>query len=869
MQDAAETRTSAQIATPSTSSTIDEGRFVPGTLIVGRYRIISLLGRGGMGEVYRATDLTLGQPVALKFLPNTGDGFERMLERFQNEVRVARQVSHPNVCRVYDLGEFEGMPYMSMEYVDGEDLSGLLSRIGRLPADKALDIARKLCAGLAAAHDKGVIHRDLKPANIMLDKRGNAIIMDFGLAAVTNELRGAEARSGSPAYQAPEQLRGEEVTAKSDIYALGLVLYELFTGKRAYEAKSINDLIRVQEEAQFVSMTSIAADIDPGVEKAIRRCLNPVAAQRPSSALSVSGLLPGGDPLAAALAAGEMPSPELVAAAGPSEGLKLKYSVPLALSLAVFILATPFLRYNREMHSFTPLELPPDALVAKIREYATSFGYPDVPADRAYKIEGSGWAWQAGEQAARKAKSLDELRRWYLAESPLRLSYRESPMPMTTTDATVTAEQPAPVVSGMIDAWISTSGQLRRFVAVPSQLESQPSILGFDPSLLSRATGFDLANMEETAPAFTPLHAFDWQKAWKGKHPKLDVDFQVEAAAWHGKLTHLLVVSPNTVAGRMPVHRERSPRSLAFLLAQRGVNVLVYVIAAFLAIRNLRANRSDRRGAFRLGVFQFALLVAEWTAKAHWTADIGMMNAIFNGLGEQLLQAASIWLLYVALEPSVRARWPKVLVSWNRILIGRWNDPRVATRVLQGVLTASAIAALFNVAAAFQAGRGQLINPSPQATGASAMLFFADLPAKLRFGIEFGLVAIFAIFLLRTILRRDWIAALAGAILITAVQQRDLWDHFFLLDAIMFAGIYFGVIFVLLRLGLVATIVTFAVVDLFHYVPGAQSLTKWYEWTIIAYPAILLAIVAWAFWRASGEQAMRIGDADATTGTRA
>ena len=115
MQDAAETRTSAQIATPSTSSTIDEGRFVPGTLIVGRYRIISLLGRGGMGEVYRATDLTLGQPVALKFLPNTGDGFERMLERFQNEVRVARQVSHPNVCRVYDLGEFEGMPYMSME----------------------------------------------------------------------------------------------------------------------------------------------------------------------------------------------------------------------------------------------------------------------------------------------------------------------------------------------------------------------------------------------------------------------------------------------------------------------------------------------------------------------------------------------------------------------------------------------------------------------------------------------------------------------------------------------------------------------------------------------------------------------------------
>ena len=170
------------ISPPASSSTPDEGRFVPGTLVAGRYRIISLLGRGGMGEVYRATDLTLAQPVALKFLPDTGADDQRALERFHNEVRIARQVSHPNVCRVYDVGEADGMPYISMEYVDGEDLASLLQRIGRLPADKALEIARKICAGVAAAHDKGVIHRDLKPANIMLDGRGNVVIMDFGLA---------------------------------------------------------------------------------------------------------------------------------------------------------------------------------------------------------------------------------------------------------------------------------------------------------------------------------------------------------------------------------------------------------------------------------------------------------------------------------------------------------------------------------------------------------------------------------------------------------------------------------------------------------------------------------------------------------------
>ena len=195
----------------------DEPRFAPGSLIAERYRIISLLGRGGMGEVFRADDLMLGQPVALKFLPESMiDGF--MLERFRNEVRIARRISHPNVCRVHDIGETDNQVFLSMEYVDGEDLSSLLRRTGRLPRDKALEIARKICAGLAAAHDKGVLHRDLKPSNIMLDGRGQVLIMDFGLAGLAHEIE--DVRSGTPVYMAPEQLAGKEVTARSDIYAL-------------------------------------------------------------------------------------------------------------------------------------------------------------------------------------------------------------------------------------------------------------------------------------------------------------------------------------------------------------------------------------------------------------------------------------------------------------------------------------------------------------------------------------------------------------------------------------------------------------------------------------------------------------------------
>jgi serine/threonine protein kinase len=271
---------------PASHPSRDEGRFAAGMLIAERYRIISLLGRGGMGEVFRADDLTLGQPVALKFLPESMTD-EFMLERFRNEVRIARRISHPNVCRVYDIGETDNQVFLSMEYVDGEDLSSLLRRIGRLPADKAREIARKICAGLAAAHDKGVLHRDLKPSNIMLDGRGEVRIMDFGLAGLAHEIE--DVRSGTPTYMAPEQLAGKEVTARSDIYALGLVLHELFTGQPAFQDRTRTPL----------RPSTLVRDLDPAEELVILRCLEEEPENRPASALIVSAALPGGEYLVA------------------------------------------------------------------------------------------------------------------------------------------------------------------------------------------------------------------------------------------------------------------------------------------------------------------------------------------------------------------------------------------------------------------------------------------------------------------------------------------------------------------------------------------------------------------------------------------
>src|SRR5688500_11156429 len=339
----------------SSSGGIDHGRFPPGTILGGRYRVVGRLGKGGMGEVFRADDLKLGQQVALKFLPPEVDDDPARLTQLHTEVRMARQVSHPNVCRVYDIDEVEGHTFLSMEYVDGEDLSLLLRRIGHFPEARALEIARQICAGLASAHERGVIHRDFKPANVMLDSSGRVRITDFGLAGLSGE----SIRAGTPAYMAPEQLAGKEVTARSDIYGLGLVLYDLFTGKHELEGGNLAELIHKREPSGITPPSAIVRDLNNEVEAAIMRCLRPTPEERPHSALAVAGLLPGGDPLAAALAAGETPSPEMVAAAGgESATLSTTQAVVLMTGLVVLLVLLASVADRGSLLARMPLSKP-------------------------------------------------------------------------------------------------------------------------------------------------------------------------------------------------------------------------------------------------------------------------------------------------------------------------------------------------------------------------------------------------------------------------------------------------------------------------------------------------------------------------------
>src|SRR6202521_3163491 len=359
----------------SSSDSIGGGRFTPGQIIAERYRVVALAGRGGMGEVYRAEDLKLGQVVALKFLPVAFSQDAAALGRFHAEVRTARQVSHPNVCRVFDIGEADGTLFLTMEYVDGEDLASVVRRIGRLSPDKATEIARQICAGLAAAHERGVIHRDLKPANVMLDGAGKIRITDFGLASIAASIQGAEVRAGTPAYMAPEQLAGREVTTKSDIYSLGLILYEILTGKRAFEASTLPELMKQRESGAITNPSTLVRDLDPLIERVILRCLENDPDSRPSSALQVAAALPGGDPLAAALAAGETPSPAMVAASGGKEGLRAATAWACLALIFVGLAAMAVLANRVFVVNLVPMPMSAEVLAEKARELTQALGY--------------------------------------------------------------------------------------------------------------------------------------------------------------------------------------------------------------------------------------------------------------------------------------------------------------------------------------------------------------------------------------------------------------------------------------------------------------------------------------------------------------
>ena len=841
----------------TSSALLNAGRFLPGSLLAERYRIVALLGRGGMGEVYRADDLTLGQPVALKFLPEEAAKDPALLERFRGEVRISRKVSHPNVCRVYDVGEVDGQTFFTMEYVDGEDLASLLRRIGRLPNDKAIDIARQLCAGLAAAHAKGVLHRDLKPANIMLDGRGQAVITDFGLAALTDQAQGAEVRSGTPAYMAPEQLAGKEVTERSDIYSLGLVLYEIFTGKRAFSADNLSELLRSRSAGTVSRPSSFVKDMDPLVERVIMHCVEADPALRPASALAVAAALPGGDPLAAALAAGETPSPQMVAAAGQIEGMKPRTALVCLAACVIGILATIALVSQYNIFSSMSLDMAPDVLTHKARDIVAQLGYNPKAVDSVSDFTGN-------DDARRWLEHNEQNPDWnkVIAQSPsiLRFMYRQSPRYMVPLDlwgnltpGIVTATDPPPTLSGMINMLLDTNGKLLYLEVMPPQMEEVAATAkAADWKPLFAAAGLDISQFQTATPQWVSLAAFDTRAAWTGKWPDSGLPLRVEAAAWHGKAVYFQLIGPWTNPSRMHPTETSRGRKISQVLAL----VLFFMIpvgAAVLARRQYRQGKGDRVGAGRLAAFVFLAQIAIWLCHGHFVPSFDLEQIFMLAVSTGLFTACLVWVLYMALEPYVRKLWPQTIISWTRLMSGRIRDPLVGRDVMFGVILGLTWVVIYEIRLIVGATRfgmfPQLFSTEYLMGGRSTL---GELLAQIPGAIQATLVFFIILIALRSLLRNRWAGAAGFVVIFTLLKV--LGSSHPLLEAANAVLIYGIAAFALVRFGLITLALAVFVANIMLNVPITFDFSRWYASTAMIVPLGVLALGVWGFYTSLGGQ---------------
>ncbi len=687
------------------------GAFPPGTVFAERYRIVSPIGRGGMGLVYRAEDMRLGQTVALKFLPRETAGDPDRLNLLHAEVRNARLISHPNVCRVYDIGEHEGRTFLSMEYVDGEDLASLLKRIGRLPTQKAVEISHELCAGLAAAHERGVIHRDLKPANIMIDGRGQAQIMDFGLAVSRAEGARLTEPAGTLTYMAPEQWAGRGSSVKSDVYSLGLVLYELFTGRRPFEARTPAEFQKKQTTEPPLPPSTYAPHIDPAVENVILRCLARAPDSRPASALEVAAALPGGNPLQAVIAAGQTPSPEMVAAAGAEGSLKPLTALGLLAAFAVALLIAVSLAPRSPLLGVPGFRKNPWVLAERCRELNEKFGPPQAPKDTSYWYEADedlvDWLARRGSAGVPARPPLE------LRERIVRFRYRQSPRRLVPDGnlGFIKEANPPLDVPGMVNIDLDTYGRLLRLVALPlpGSAPAEPAAAP-DWGALFSAAGLDIGAFRPEPPQGLPPVSFERHESWSGVLAgETAVPLRVDGASYSGKPVLFEVRGPWDDQAPVSSFGSRLTRGI---LPAVWFPVMLFILTAgvYFARRNIRMKRGDLNGAFRISIVVFAGIASGVVLLAHHAyGSFGdFMWWIRGSLAFFLFDALYVWVSYMAIEPSMRRRWPEQMASWNRVLSGRFRDPLVGRDILLGAIAGAAAAGAMFV---FQAAPGWLFLP--------------------------------------------------------------------------------------------------------------------------------------------------------------
>jgi len=798
---------------------LDDACFAPGRIFASRYRIVSLLGRGAMGEVYRAEDLRLGQPVALKLLVAHVARGRDGLRRFVSEVSLARGIAHPNVCRVYDIGEAEEWHYLSMEYVDGETLASLQSRIGGLPSEKALDIARQLCAGLAAAHDRGVLHRDLKPSNIMIDGRGRVRIMDFGLAV---PVAGGSVHevAGTPAYMAPEQFAGERITERTDLYALGLVLYELFARRPFFAASTFEERMRLAWKTPFVDL---GAGIDPRLAEIVAACLESDPAKRPRGALAVATVLPGGDPLAAALADGRLLPPEMIAAAAKKGGLRPAIAWTL---LAGVVGGTLLVASRAQLLTFSPADVPkpPEVLAERSRDILARVGHVADVRDSEFSFN----------TATDYAQSM-----------PLRFVYRQSPQHLVPRNMfhAVTESDPPADVYGMATVTLDPSGRLLGFsrISDSEQRETTPTMTWTDIFGEAGLTEEDFVRVESDRKPLVPHDSLvTWTVRLKGSSP-----LRVSAGALGSSPVYFEVADPTAgaIARRSVLSTQRTPAAEALLWV---LAVFAFAATSVMARRNLRAGEGDLAGARKLSLFVASAGVLSAILHAHHVPDpVEEIGLLLGAGGWALVWGGFSWLAYVSFEPHVRRLWPGTLISWTRLLSGRVRDPLVGRDVVAGVLAGITIA-LARMLQLWFADRGApplLVVPALEALR-SARHFTNIVLFEVLDGLQLAVAGLFLLLLLRLVLRKTWIAAGVFLALCTPLVAGASSAG---PDLVFGAATAWLFMMITLRVGLLAGIVMLCSERLLTRLPITLNLNAWYLGSSVMVLLLVLAVAAYGF----------------------
>jgi hypothetical protein len=533
---------------------------------------------------------------------------------------------------------------------------------------------------------------------VMLDGRGHVRITDFGLA-VSQDHGTRHGSAGTPAYMAPEQLAGAPASVQSDLYALGLTLYEIFTGKRAFAGSStVQDLLARQKALDLTPPTAVVRDLDPGVERLITHCLDPEPDKRPRSASEVMNALPGDDPLIAAVFAGETPSPEIVAAAAERGDLSAR-AAWCALALFTIVLTTfAYLAPRTMLHERARIFKPTPILEERAREVLAATGHRLTATDSTY--------WYLA------ALSQTEWERTHPATGPelmpMRFGYRQSPTPMRslTLEQRVDWSNPPLSLSGMAAVHLDSAGRLIELVVVPPQLEDPPA----RRQPVNWAPLIAMSGLPQGLRAVPPRWAAPIDSDEKNAWSTADGSVRVEAAAYHGRPVWFSVIRPWSLPDRMPPSQPKPLFVSDFALL--AVLVIAWVAATVLGLRNLRRAQVDRRGALRVALFVFFTCWLALVLRAHHPGGAREFAIMGKVIAYALTLGLATWCGYVAIEPLVRRRWPRMLIGWSRLLAGQFRNAMIGRDLLLGLTVGIVVQFVLVLNAAIPGASPRLVAPS-------------------------------------------------------------------------------------------------------------------------------------------------------------